>query len=469
MGSLCVKRVGILTATSLCAMIILVDGILLQSATKIVQRSLSVPMKLHAKLPQEVPTNFTGIAAKLDYRNKFMQSTFNEGFAPIWRDWGDRSPIPCPIKGCPGTCNTTVRAPAFALKECEETSTAFMNLTAIAVANGSESAYPSICEAQDDGTHWCPVLLISIAPSAAAIPREQMLVAIGMIGPEVGENNEGNFTRRTCTLDPAVAEYAVTVHGSEGVQVNTADPKILFLANNTAHQPSDPFEYINSTLGGIAALADMAYHSNVLMRIRQDAAWLNSPGPFQQSLIENPDLFYDMSKQNPPTLRDPSSEIFAGLNELMFRSAVLAATEMDQNDLNRLQDPGLLTQYDVDGTRIDAQPVFYTRWAFFCGAAAVQITCVALVTITYWKYWTIGRTSSFSPLEIAKAFDAPLLRNIPPNLRARRLAEKLGSRRVKYGLVGTKTEKGCVQESMRLLFDEEDRAAQPWDGCVTSK
>ncbi|KAF2168507.1 hypothetical protein M409DRAFT_21256 [Zasmidium cellare ATCC 36951] len=469
------KHFSILTATSMCAMVILVDGILLQSATTTVQRSLEMPLKLHAMLAPQVPTNFTGLAAKLDVQNDFLSTAINANFAPVWEDWVAQAPIPSPFKGCPGTCVATVRAPAFSFKGCDVTSTGFVDFAAIAAANGDEDAYPAVCELLTDSTgHWCPILSLSTTVSAAAGERESIFVDIGIISPEVRNTGAGNFTQRRCTLEPAIGEYQVTLHGNSTVETNALNPTILSLANNTARAESGPLEYINSTLGGIATLADMRYHSDVLIKIWSNATWLNSPGPFEQSLIENPEFFYsNIGDENPriinaPVLRDPWDEVLAGLNELMFRAGVLAARDVDEKILAELIDPGLASRYELDGTRVDAQPVFHTRWGYFWGASAMQVVCVALVTITYWKYWTLGRNTSLSPLELAKAFHAPLLKEAAPNSSARCLAEEMGDRKVRYGLVPVVGPGGEDEMSDgRLVFDDAGRVRPLRDGCST--
>ncbi|KAK4504395.1 hypothetical protein PRZ48_005311 [Zasmidium cellare] len=434
-----ITHFSILTATSMCALVILVDGILLQSATTTVQRSLRMPVKLHAVLPPEIPNNFTGLAAKLDLQNDFLSTAMNENFAPVWRDWVARDPIPSPVEDCPGTCLTTVQAPAFSLTSCEVMSSEFMDLAVIAAANGSEDAYPAATGARSSHCR-------SRSPREAA-EREAIFVDIGMIDQGISETAAGNFTQRRCVLEPAIAECQVTVHNDSTVDINALEPVILSLADN-----------------------------NVLIKVWENATWLNSPGPFEQSLIENPVFLYsnlgDESPRiiNAPVLRDPWNEVLKRLDELMFRAAVLATQTLDEAAVAEPSEPSLTTRQNVDGIRIDAQPVFETRRGFFWGASAVQIVCVVLVTITYWKYWALERNKSLSSLELAKAFDAPLLRDARPNLSARRLVEEVGDRKVRYGLVEDKvTGKDDEKLCKRLVFDEEHRVQSFSDGCSTPK
>ena len=58
------------------------------------------------------------------------------------------------------------------------------------------------------------------------------------------------------------------------------------------------------------------------------------------------------------------------------------------------------------------QEVFKSDFAFFFAAAALELLTIVLVASTFFGYWRLGRQVSFSPLEIAKAFDAPMLKDV---------------------------------------------------------
>lgn len=52
---------------------------------------------------------------------------------------------------------------------------------------------------------------------------------------------------------------------------------------------------------------------------------------------------------------------------------------------------------------------------------------------TYWGWWRIGRPVSMSPLEIAKAFDAPLMQESSQNGTVDDHLRAVGSMRLRYG------------------------------------
>jgi hypothetical protein len=55
--------------------------------------------------------------------------------------------------------------------------------------------------------------------------------------------------------------------------------------------------------------------------------------------------------------------------------------------------------------------------------------------VSFNGYWELGRRFSMSPVETAKAFNAPLLRNDDSNASIKNLVEELGHLKVKYGAV----------------------------------
>jgi hypothetical protein len=61
----------------------------------------------------------------------------------------------------------------------------------------------------------------------------------------------------------------------------------------------------------------------------------------------------------------------------------------------------------------------------------IALACLAILP-TYRGWWLLGRLVSLSPLEIAKAFDAPMLRGIDANGTSSELARAIGDARVRY-------------------------------------
>lgn len=63
-----------------------------------------------------------------------------------------------------------------------------------------------------------------------------------------------------------------------------------------------------------------------------------------------------------------------------------------------------------------------------------------------------------SPLEIAKAFNAPLLSDVGSNMTATQISEEVGCTRVRYGEVGLTSEPVSAQENARQPHMAETQA-----------
>ena len=80
--------------------------------------------------------------------------------------------------------------------------------------------------------------------------------------------------------------------------------------------------------------------------------------------------------------------------------------------------------------------VYTTNYAYMAAAFVVSLLGVLSVIPTYYGFWTLGRTVSLSPLEIAKAFNAPLLATVPGNRHAENMLHDVSGMKVRYGDAG---------------------------------
>jgi hypothetical protein len=78
------------------------------------------------------------------------------------------------------------------------------------------------------------------------------------------------------------------------------------------------------------------------------------------------------------------------------------------------------------------ETVYAVRYGWLTGAVAlIALSCLDILQ-TYWGWWLLGRPVSLSPLEIAKAFDAPLLHDADANGTSKELARAIGDVKVRY-------------------------------------
>lgn len=114
-------------------------------------------------------------------------------------------------------------------------------------------------------------------------------------------------------------------------------------------------------------------------------------------------------------------------------------------------------QQEVEITKFFTVTVYATHPGWLAGAFAVIVLACLSIIPTYWGWWHLGRPVSMSVLEIAKAFDAPLLRDLDPNGSAEEHLRIVGRTRVRYGFGTT-----------RLVHEKDGNGGQPSLGLSTA-
>ena len=110
----------------------------------------------------------------------------------------------------------------------------------------------------------------------------------------------------------------------------------------------------------------------------------------------------------------------------------------------------------------------YTSSYLFLGLAVMVSLLGWLATVPiFFGWWNLGRAVSMSPIEMARAFGAPDLKNYDSNSTAKSLLEEVGGQKVQYG-VSTVTTGADASETQqprsRLVMSRPDLVRSPKDG-----
>lgn len=158
---------------------------------------------------------------------------------------------------------------------------------------------------------------------------------------------------------------------------------------------------------------------------------------------------------NSVTWTDPTNDMIAVAHELTLRTVIATTTTVVHTLYNdvafRANAPDLLTQdqpeiespnltlvnrtldQDAEVYMTFSETIYRVQPGWLAGAfAVIGIACASIIP-TYWGWWRLGRSVSLSPLEIAKAFDAPLMEHARPNGTADDHLRVVGGMRVRYG------------------------------------
>ncbi|KAL9094281.1 MAG: hypothetical protein Q9165_003421 [Trypethelium subeluteriae] len=430
------RYTNFIAVASLCATFVIVDGPLLQRASSVISKTPAEPVSLHTLLSPEIPAYFTGFSI---FVADHPTNDFTSEFYSIFSNYTAGSAITGAITGCPGVCTATVQAAALAMTTCSSQSTP-INYTKPLV--GNQSAVYEECRIAPANLDAFTITFIT---TLDGLGNERVDLTVGMTDTAVARTCVGEFTTKTCHLVSATAEYDVTI--SNGNIEIEQPPRILNVANNTriTNQTISQFnlsyegqDWLQTTLGGLSIAGAIEFKTLAGLMPSMatgDTPSLTGYNAFSYKMITNENA-WDDETDCAPAWKDPTAEILVALNDLLFRTSVYTAQAYNETYLKARMDPGMNVSSTVQGIRHDPVNVFHVNYYYFLAAALVQLISVLLIAYTFYGWWRLGREVSFSPLEIAKAFEAPLLQGVESNSNAKEIARAMEERKVRYGIFG---------------------------------
>jgi hypothetical protein len=328
------------------------------------------------------------------------------------------SPLHGVVTGCPGTCKAKMRGPALAQEVC--TTEAFpMNYTHNVFVSGSKSNTVAPPFEQQ---------LFLVSTGLVLDEDEKMWLVTGHYD---GEECVGTLHRTACTMVSAIGEYGITIRANVATVDNPGDPTIVSMANNTAtdHGSGEGgFPGAHPSLfAGIASQAFKEWECVTSIDYTENLGW-------QTYTVGVDSIAYRTGdNQNCSSYVDPRADVL---------------------------DAGLSLTSTITGEKTGDHSIYWTEYGFFVGAAVVEVFCLAVIAPIYWGWWTLGRAVSFSPLELAKAFDSPELRECNSNSTGRDIARVMGEWRVRYGAAPA----GLEGKSEKLMISHADSTVKPAQG-----
>lgn len=164
---------------------------------------------------------------------------------------------------------------------------------------------------------------------------------------------------------------------------------------------------------------------------------------------------------------DPMPDMLNAMQSLAFRTTVAMATAPPSDLSISLTDETLATLRKTWTQRIPitghrTRPVYYTSPLLLALGVIISLIGVIAIVPLYWGFWELGRQVSLNPLEIARAFGAPLMEGLDGNTTPGMICVERGGMGVKYGALDR------YGEEKRLRVEESGRATvrTPWQGEI---
>ena len=114
-------------------------------------------------------------------------------------------------------------------------------------------------------------------------------------------------------------------------------------------------------------------------------------------------------------------------------------------------------------------PVYEASYRFLALAVLFSLLGWLATIPVFLGWWHLGRKVSMSPIEIAKAFAAPGLKECNSNADAEGMLKEIGKQEVRYGALTTATARDSsdrVNERPRLLIAEPGQVRIPKTGEI---
>jgi hypothetical protein len=417
------KDINIIAIASISVTLAALDGPLLQRATSVNTEVAQAPVNVSVQISTQLPNGFTGHHAELGGGIAFLKYPFTR----VMLDYSNRVPLTANTLNCNGSCTLTVQGVGLS-PECS-IKTSPIDLGAKVFVPNSSLLLPTAYDKH-----------IVFSTNFTFEGGETTTIVMTSTYSNSTQNGlrscPGMLTIKNCTLRPAIVEYPFRIDDS-GARIllnTTAYPQVV------SYIAYPDLLFADSTFGGIFLAAQQIFTSQANISFELSKVWnFASSGSLANRYLQLDQYSSNIIYMNCNlTFEDPTSDIFLALNEIMFRSALAAANATDIQNVQAMQ-----TTTNV---------VFKLQYQYLMGAIAVMLLSVAAIISILNGWWVLGRSTSLSPLEVAKAFNAPLLHSCQSsNAPIDDLLKEIGDRRIKYGEVRFRIEDGSV-----MLVVEDD-------------
>ncbi|KAH7346843.1 hypothetical protein BKA65DRAFT_595279 [Rhexocercosporidium sp. MPI-PUGE-AT-0058] len=210
----------------------------------------------------------------------------------------------------------------------------------------------------------------------------------------------------------------------------------------TSNKTPGPFSY--TTNGGIYQALKDRYTSRAYLTTHANDTghWsVSFDRPYAALLANNEDP-PENNNTCPFRYDDPMQSIMPGLNTLTFivsddlyNRANWTDNAFTEDEANAYWDDSIVM---ASATQYITEVHYSTNYHFMFGALASTLLCAYLVLPVYWGFWELGKKVSLNPIEIANAFQAPMLsaEKVPRSGHADDVIKVTRKRQVVYGQYG---------------------------------
>jgi hypothetical protein len=399
------RHVNLIAVATILTAIAPINNPLLQRASRVITSHTEVvsPVTLKVPMALDIPFGYTGYISGRMY----AASLFTSNYTPTVQSYYNNTAFQLADRsGCQGSCKARLKGVGLSVN-CSSYTWPF-NLTSDG-ASGSATA---------NGTNVFQSLF-------------EWQVASGNMSLNTQYKDQspcsGDLIVQNCTMQTALVSYPVIIDGNNTISLDPSTSIFDDVVFNKINFNADRAQFGPTTLGGYYLALKNKFNSEAHLRyVGADGYELLTTGSTStQYAITNISTGdgLDIGSSCALTFNDPTMDLIASARELMFRTALGIAV----GNSSLIQ--------TVSGLQSNTPTVYESQYVYLGIAVVLTGIAVFLVTLTFAGYSTLGRSVSMSPLETAKAFNAPLLESADSNADVNSLMRIVGEKSVKYGAV----------------------------------
>ncbi|KAN0110978.1 hypothetical protein V8E51_007365 [Hyaloscypha variabilis] len=404
------------------------EGPFIQQASTISNREVSKQVSLQAALAVDLPPGYTA-----DVTGEFRTPTTpSSPFSGVFNNYTSHVSITNGFDGCPGVCTVNASGVGFKVSCALDTNSTW-NL---------DDYSGGITKQQfNASTAWRAESPDGVGGIAANGSYEYLTLSAGWA---INTVTPLLFVNRICSLSLAMVSYPLQiVNNTVSLALpNGANPEVIYDLPIASTAPGRGLTG-STTLGGFSLIGninefgepptDGPFYANVSMIANGGGAIYSLYGlnPFAWSHAINPN--WDVNQYSGHVWRDPIPDVLAAYHEIMFRLGLSAATNATLVGPIVLGDRTYTSVRNVSATYVFNENYYVSRYRYLGSAMTVIILATLSVIPTLTGWWQIGRPTTLSPLETAKAFGAPLLAKCNSNDTVEDLVHNVKDQIVKYG------------------------------------
>lgn len=301
-----------------------------------------------------------------------------------------------------------------------------------------------------------PIFTIDTSPISSGTGSPSLNLKT-LYSSAVNDSCIATLTIDTCRIDAAVVEYPVIIQNTTLLLDPTRlrDMPVITTYTTPGDSLTAPSRSGVGPLAGLGNFIDGYYGANLTVSIRDKSPRAVFEGDYRFVMANyfyhsEPTSYTNHTFEN-CVLKwsSPTNFILNMTHSFMFRAALHAGSSslQTQNIPVRRSNPALVFKVDY--------PSLYV-------ALALIAVALASLLILFRGWWELGREVTLSPLELAKAFQAPLLR-ADGNADVKEIIHCVGNTRVAYS-----PDRGMVGDETVPNAGVVGPQATPRDGCVQS-